>query len=237
MRYFISDLHFGHYSFYTDKGITTFERKQFKSIAEHDDYLGKVLMNLSRKLTAFDEVWNLGDFGCIDRLGTMDWLRQTGAKVYFVYGNHDKQSDRWHFERHFDQVFLYPVYLSQKLVVSHYPVAVWGDTINVHGHLHGAKLCLPQYINASIHVANYQPISEKYVNSRYAQLPKFTRRFMYEPFAQWYQFTQPKEDVIMDPDGIIDLSASRTLQRINTERRIQEKDSYQPYHGEGSFND
>lgn len=41
----------------------------------------------------------------------------------------------------------------------------------------------------------------------------------------------------MDYDGKIDLSASRLLQKLNTERRIQEKDSYQPYHGEGSFNE
>lgn len=235
MRYFISDLHFGHYSFYTNKGITTFERTQFKSIAEHDDYLGKVLINLSRKLTAFDEVWNLGDFGCIDRLGTMDLLRQTGAKVYFVYGNHDKQSDRWQFERHFDQVFLYPVYLSQKLVVSHYPVAVWPDSVNVCGHLHGAKLQTPNYICASIHVANYQPISDNHINTVFSKLPKFTRRFLYEPWANDYKFIQPKEDVIMDPNGNIDLSASRLLQRINTEKRKLNNDSYQPYNGEGIF--
>lgn len=237
MRYFISDLHFGHYSFFTNRGITTFERTQFKSIAEHDDYLGKVLINLSHKLTTFDEVWNLGDFGCVDRLGTMDLLRQTGAKVYFVYGNHDKQSDRWLFERHFDQVFLYPVYLSQKLVVSHYPVAVWPDSINVCGHLHGAKLQTSNHICASIHVANYQPITDNHINTVFSKLPKFTRRFLYEPWANDYKFIQPKEDVIMDPNGNIDLSASRVMQRINTERRIQEKDSYQPYHGEGSFND
>ena len=60
---------------------------------------------------------------------------------------------------------------------------------------------------------------------------------MYEPFAAWYQFTQSKEDVIMTPDGVIDLSASRLLQKLNTDRRILEGLNYQPYHGEGKFND
>ena len=219
MRYFISDLHFGHY--HDGRGIITFERTQFNTIEEHDQYIEGMIRTLCRKLKPGDEVWNLGDFGSLTKLYTTDWIKATGAKAYFLYGNHDMQSDLSQFEHYFDQVFLYPVYLSQKLVVSHYPVAVFPDTINIHGHLHGAELFPINYINASIHVANYHPIS---------------RRFMYEPFASWYKFTQPKEDVIMDPNGVIDLSASRLLQKINTDRRIQEKDSYQPYHGEGSFN-
>ena len=237
MRYFISDLHFGHY--WNGRGIINFERTQFKTIEEHDGYIEAVISKLCRKLKPGDEVWNLGDFGNLESeyLETVNWIKDTGAKAYFVYGNHDAQSDLFQFEKYFDQVFLYPVYLSQKLVVSHYPVAVWYDSINVCGHLHGAKLQTPNYMCASIHVANYQPISDNYINAVFSKLPKFTRRFLYEPWANDYKFIQPKEDVIMDPNGNIDLSASRLLQKLNTERRIQEKDSYQPYHGEGSFNE
>lgn len=235
MRYFISDLHFGHY--HNGSGIITFERTQFNTIEEHDHYVEAMIHTLCRKLKPGDEVWNLGDFGSLTKLYTTDWIKATGAKAYFLYGNHDRHSDLSQFEHYFDQVFLYPVYLSQKLVVSHYPVAVFPDTINIHGHLHGAKLFPINYVNASIHIIKYRPISEKNLDSKFAQLPKFTRRFMYEPFASWYQFTQPKEDVIMDPNGVIDLSASRLLQKINTDRRIQEKNNYQPYHGEGNFND
>lgn len=235
MRYFISDLHFGHY--YNGRGIITFERTQFNTIEEHDRHVEGMIRTLCYKLKPGDEVWNLGDFGCLNNLYTVDWIKKTGAKAYFLYGNHDRQSDLSQFEHYFDQVFLYPIYLSQKLVVSHYPVAVWPDTVNVCGHLHGAKLQTSNYICASIHVANYQPISDNHINTVFSKLPKFTRRFLYEPWANDYKFIQPKEDVIMDPNGIIDLSASRLLQKINTDQRIQEKDSYQPYHGEGSFND
>ena len=56
-------------------------------------------------------------------------------------------------------------------------------------------------------------------------------RFLYEPYAEMYKFTQPKEDVIMDKNGRIDLSASRLLQRINTEKRKQENNPYIPYCG------
>ena len=235
MRYFISDLHFGHY--WNGRGIINFERTQFKTIEEHDGYIEAVISKLCRKLKPGDEVWNLGDFGNLESeyLETVNWIKDTGAKAYFVYGNHDAQSDLFQFEKYFDQVFLYPVYLSQKLVVSHYPVAVWYDSINVCGHLHSAKLQTSNYICASIHVANYQPITDNHINTVFSKLSKFTRRFLYEPWANDYNFIQPKEDVIMDPNGNIDLSASRLLQRINTEKRKLNNDSYQPYSGEGIF--
>ena len=221
MRYFISDFHFGHY--YNGRGIITFERTQFNTIEEHDGYIEAVISKLCRKLKPGDEVWNLGDFGSLDELDTVNWIKETGAKAYFLYGNHDAQSDLSYFEKYFDQVFLYPVYLSQKLVVSHYPVAVFPDTVNVHGHLHGAKLFPVNYVNASIHVANYRPISEKNLDSTFKLLPKFSRYFLYEPFAPWYQFTQPKEDIIMDQNNIVDLSASRLLQKVNSKKKIVDK--------------
>jgi calcineurin-like phosphoesterase family protein len=235
LRYFISDLHFGHD--YNGRGIITFERTNFKSIEEHDGYLRTMISNLCRKLKPSDEVWNLGDFGCLDQLDTVDWIKETGAKAYFIYGNHDQKNDLPQFEKYFDQVFLYPIFLSQKLVVSHFPVAVYPDSINICGHLHGAKLRDINHVCASVHVANYHPITDKSLDTIFSKLPKFTRRFLYEPWANDYQFIQPKEDVIMDPNGVIDLSASRLLQKLNTDRRIQEMNSYQPYHGEGNFND
>ena len=235
MRYFISDLHFGHY--YNGRGIITFERTQFKTIEEHDNYIENIIKELCDKLKPNDEVWNLGDFGSLTKLYTVDWIKATGAKAYFLYGNHDRQSDLSQFEHYFDQVFLYPIFLSQKLVISHYPVAVWPDTINVCGHLHGAKLQTSNYICASIHVANYHPITDRHLDSVFAKLPNFNRRFLYEPWANDYQFIQPKEDVIMDYDGNIDLSASRLLQKLNADRHLLEGLGYLPYHGKGNFND
>lgn len=235
MRYFISDLHFGHY--YNGRGIITFERTQFKTIEEHDNYIENIIKELCDKLKPNDEVWNLGDFGSLTKLYTVNWIKATGAKAYFLYGNHDRQSDLSQFEHYFDQVFLYPIFLSQKLVISHYPVAVWPDTINVCGHLHGAKLQDINHVCASIYVANYQPVTDKSLDAVFSKLPRFTRRFLYEPWANDYQFIQPKEDVIMDPNGNIDLSASRLLQKLNTDRHLLEDLGYLPYHGEENFND
>lgn len=233
MRYIISDTHFGHYDNNTQKGIITFERTQFKTIQEHDEYLYQMFIDLSKKLKPGDEFWHLGDFGDLKWLYLIEYLQQVQPqiKTCFILGNHDKHMDIHAFIHYFDEVYKYPVYVTNKLVFSHEPVAAWDSVINVHGHLHGSIIDKPNYINASVHVTGYKFVTDKYISARYAKLPKWNMRFLYEPFAADYKFTQPKEDVMMDRDGRIDLSASRLLQRINAEERKKNNDSYQPYTG------
>lgn len=233
MTYYSSDWHLNHWNGY--RGIISFERTQFKTIEEHDQYILNLAQEWAKKWAIGSTLWFLGDFGNIQYLWIFDVFRSMGHEVHFLYGNHDSLGDYDEIQRYVDYVHLYPVYLSQKLIVSHYPVAVYKDSINVCGHLHGAKLSDPNHLVASIHVADYKPITQKNLDSTFANLPKFNRRFLYEPYAEDYMFIQPKEDVIMDRDGRIDLSASRMLQRANIEVRKRKGDSYIPYNGEGEF--
>lgn len=236
--YFSSDWHMNHYSEWIDnngekcsRGIITFERWNFETIQEHDNFIADMVREWSEKWTPGSTLYYLGDFGDIAYLWLFDILRDAGHKVIFLYGNHDKDDDYDAIAAHVDEVYKYPVYLSNKLVVSHEPVGVWKDTVNVSGHLHGAILDSPNYINASLHVANYKPVSMKEVNSHFSKLPKYNRRFLYEPFANMLKFTQAKEDVIMDKDGRVDLSASRLLQKLNAEKRVVNNEPYRPYTG------
>ena len=206
MRYFVSDPHFRH------EGITSFERHNFNSFQEHDEFLINKFTEWAKKLKPDDEFWVLGDWGDTEFLFIMDIFP---CKTCFVYGNHDAQIDKSKFELHFDEVYEYPVYLSNKLVVSHIPVAVFEDQINIHGHLHGAVLDSDNYICCSLHVVNYTPINDNNINGRFGQIPKYNRRFLWEPFAHMMKFTQEKADVIKDKNGRIDLAASRVLQKLN----------------------
>ena len=231
MRYIISDTHYGHYDTVQKRGIITFERTQFQTIEEHDAAIDQMIKDLAKKIKPGDEFWHLGDFGDLSHIYTFQLLVNAGAECHYILGNHDHQEDIPTFEIGFHYIHKYPVYVSQKLLFSHEPQAVWESQVNVHGHLHGSILNDPRYINASVHVANYKPVTDKCINTRYAKLPKYTMRFLYEPYAEMYKFTQPKEDVIMDKNGRIDLSASRLFQRINTEKRKQENNPYIPYCG------
>ena len=207
--YYSSDWHFGH------KAIINFERRQFATIQEHDTYLIREITKWSQRWAAGSILWFLGDFGDIEYLWVFDILRDAGIIINFVFGNHDRLDNLSKIQEHCDNVYLYPVFLSQKLVVSHFPVAVYEDSLNICGHLHGAKLQDKNHVVVSIHVANYDVISSKYLSTCFSKLPTFNRHFLYEPFAADYQFTQPKENVIMDKDGRIDLSASRVLMNLN----------------------
>lgn len=221
--YFSSDWHFDH------KDIINFERNCFTSIQEHNEYLIAMVKGWAKKWAPGSTFWFLGDFGNPSFLWVFDILMEKGITVNFMLGNHDKKEDISYIKMYVSNVYEYPVYLSQKLVVSHYPVAVYKDSINVCGHLHGSKLQDQNHIIASVHVANYKPISMQYISGSFGNLPRFNRHFLYEPFAADYQFTQPKDDVIMDKDGRIDLSASRLL--MNLKYSQSQTEVYHPYTG------
>ena len=222
MAYFSSDWHFGH------ENIIKFERTNFDSVQDHDTYLIDMIDYWSQKWASGSVLWFLGDFGSLDYLWVFNMFRNYEITVNFILGNHDRVENISKFREYCDNVYEYPVYLSQKLVISHFPVAVYEDSINIHGHLHGSKLQDKNHINASIHVTGYKPISEKQLTAIYSQTPKFNRRFLYEPFAADYIFTQPKADVVMDKDGRIDLSASRLYMKLKHENSNNE---YNPYTG------
>lgn len=211
-RYFVSDPHFAHGN--AERGIITFERTQFNTIEEHDKFLIEKFTEWAEKANSLDEFWVLGDWGNTDYLYLMDMFK---CKTCFVYGNHDSHSDFEKFQLHFDKVYEYPVYLSNKLVVSHIPVAVYEDQINVHGHLHGAVLDSPNHLCCSLHVHNYLPLTDQHINGQFGKLPKYNRHFLWEPFAHLMKFTQERADVVKDKDGRIDLAASRVMQKLKKE--------------------
>ena len=216
MTYFSSDWHLGHGN--EHQGIIVFERQQFKTIQEHDNYILAIVRQWANKWAPGSTLWFLGDFGDPQYLWIFNIIRSFGHKVYFLYGNHD-HFDEDKLKLYVDKIYYYPIYLSQKLVVSHYPVAVYDDQINICGHLHGAKLADINHIIVSIHVANYQPINEKNISNVFRQISKYNRRFLFEPYAADYVFTQPKEDVIYDQNGRIDLSASRVKMHYDEKRK------------------
>lgn len=229
-RYIISDTHFNHWDENEQRGIITFERDHFKNIQEHDEYVSQIIKNIANKIKPGDEFWHLGDFGDLKYLWLIDLINKAGGNTYMILGNHDAIANSAEFEKFFSYVYFYPVYVSNKLVFSHEPVGTWENVLNVHGHLHGSIIDKPNYLNASIHVAGYKPITDKHIAAAFGRMPKWNMRFLYEPFANNYKFTQEKEDVVMDLDGRIDLSASRLLQKINKEKRAA-NDGYQPYTG------
>lgn len=208
-----SDWHFNH------KEFLKFERgSKFATIQEHDRYIVELIRKWLKKLAKDDIFYFLGDFGrptneTITELGAI--FGEACCKTVAIRGNHDHETETEIMKTLFDEVYDYPIWISHRIVLSHFPCAVWKDQLNIHGHLHGSVLDSPNHLCASLHVAGYQPINNSIANGCLGRLPKYNRRFLWEPWADKYRFTQKNEDCIYDKDGNIDLAASRVMQCLN----------------------
>ena len=220
-----SDWHFGHANDVNTKGILAFERgNKFNTIQEHDKYITECIEKWLHKLAPEDTFYFLGDFGRPNSKTLSELVRifvEAKCHKVAIRGNHDHETETEIMKTLFDEVYDYPVYISNRIVLSHFPCNVWKDQINIHGHLHGSVLNSPNHVCASIHVAQYQPINNHIINGCLGRLSKYNRRFLWEPWADKYQFTQKKKDVVYDKDGNIDLAASRVIQRLVQEGRIK----------------
>ncbi len=215
MYLIISDTHFGH------ENILRFERRnQFKTIEEHDETILRVWEKCLRKLKRTDTFYFLGDFCArgkepfyIDKL--LLPMNEAPCKKVMIMGNHDKDIDKELLYGLFDEVYDYPIYISNRVVLSHFPCAVYDSQVNVHGHTHGMELYDANHICASVHVNRYAPVSSQTVESTVGKVSNWSTRFLYEPWAADYKLTQSHSDVIADADHRIDLSASRLNRRLN----------------------
>lgn len=220
MNYLISsDWHFNNLGSDEHKSILTIERgNKFSTIQEHDRYIVNSIYHWLKKLNKDDTFYFLGDFGrpTVDTFYELLYIfKATNCHKVAIRGNHDRETEISQMNKLFDVVYDYPIFITSRILLSHQPAAVWGEQVNVHGHTHSSKLNLPNYICASIHVADYKPITPKQVQNTLNRGPKHDYRFLYEPWAANYQFTQKKEDVICDKNGNIDLAASRLMHRLN----------------------
>lgn len=221
-----SDWHFGHANDMNTKGILAFERgKKFNTIQEHDKYITECIEKWLHKLAPEDTFYFLGDFGRPDSKTFSELVRifvEAKCHKVAIRGNHDHETETGIMQTLFDEVYDYPIYISDRIILSHRPhVEMDQSVLNISGHLHGSTLNLPNYMCASIHVNGYKPITSQQTQGKLGSLPKRDIRFLWEWFAPYYKFTQKKEDVVYDKDGNIDLAASRVIQRLVQEGHIK----------------
>ena len=207
----MSDPHLSH------KNIISFERKQFKTIDEHDTFIKYIIQS---NVKPNDTLYLLGDVGEMSDKNIEFW-KSLPCKTILIRGNHDTQKGK--LLKAFDVVSDVPIFYKKRILLSHEPLPVTNETLNVHGHLHGAHLTMNNYINLSIHVANYKIWTEKDLEKRLAIQPKISQHFMFEWYAKNYKFHNKKDDVAFDIFGNIDLEKSRKnqLQKPKLQQKIK----------------
>lgn len=188
--YIISDLHFNH------KAILAFERNQFQTIEEHNQY---IIDQWNKVVKKDDIVYLLGDVGFISKSQPLSELGrltcQLNGHIYCILGNHDHFKEQDAKTLGFDKIYTHPIYYNDKIILSHEPVQEAFNNpyvINIHGHLHKTTLdnnILTNYFNVSAAFINYQPqLLSIYINKALTMCKKRHEDFQKEWYAKYYIF-------------------------------------------------
>lgn len=107
-----------------------------------------------------DTLIHLGD------VGKPEWV--TGLKAYkvLIMGNHDQSIEKM--KEVFDEVYSGPLWISQKLVLSHEPICLEAGIIrepiafNIHGHNHSGESYNDDYhLNIAQNIYGFYPLNLK----------------------------------------------------------------------------
>lgn len=173
-----SDPHFGH------DAIINFERNEFKTTADHDEFILNVI---NKRIQNGDTLVCLGDLGykdiwknCISRI-------KPGVRKILIRGNHDKESEGV-YRKYFDEVYPGPLFVNKFVVLSHEPIPVSEHFLNVHGHLHNSYIDDDHHVNISMKMANYNLVSLDEMYQKTSDYPRIQARFLQEWYADKYVF-------------------------------------------------
>lgn len=78
-----------------------------------------------------DTLIHLGD------VGNPKWLEQIKAYKVLVMGNHDQSATK--FKSYFNEVYTGPLFIAEKILLSHEPIINGAMWFNIHGHDHNIK--------------------------------------------------------------------------------------------------
>lgn len=99
-------------------------------------------------------------FVCLGDVGEAMYVEQIKAgKKILLTGNHDRRSD---YVDYFDEIYTGPLFISDKILLSHEPVHGLPWCINIHGHDHNNKEPYQEnckYLNLAANRCNFTPVN------------------------------------------------------------------------------
>lgn len=112
--YIISDTHF-------EDADCRLMDSNWVSPQEHID-------NIKKYVHKNDTLIHLGD------VGNPEWLNQIKAYKVLIMGNHDQSATK--FKPYFDEIYTGPLFIAEKILLSHEPIINGSTWFNIHGHDH-----------------------------------------------------------------------------------------------------
>jgi len=104
-----------------------------------------------------DTLIHLGD------VGDLSYIKRLKCYKVLIMGNHDQSIEKM--EHYFDEVYSGPLWISQKLVLSHEPLDLRcyetdeNIAFNIHGHDHAGKYRGRDYLNITQNIYGYVPLN------------------------------------------------------------------------------
>lgn len=101
---------------------------------------------------------------CLGDVGDPKLFAKIKSYKVLVMGNHDETASR--FEPYFDEIYTGPIWIAEKLVLSHEPLCLESGitknpiAFNIHGHDHSGEYYNDDYhLNLAQNVYGYEPLS------------------------------------------------------------------------------
>ena len=197
MEFIIADPHLG------ETRLREAIRSEFKTDQELAEYF---VDKWNSVVSHRDIVYILGDLGRKPYIE--QYFPQLNGVTVLILGNHDTYSKEF-YRRYFDYVYNKPFWLTSRILLSHIPQKVNPGVINIHGHTHEISLNLEGYYNVSVEQVNYTPVRMKKFYNALGRIPKPTYKFMYEWYAEHQITNKPREDLVFNEDGSINVLQTR----------------------------
>ena len=156
--FFTSDNHYQH------ANMVKYESRPFKNVNDMDT---QMIDKWNKKVSKNDSVYILGDFAFGDSESVSKLLDKLNGNKFLIKGNHDYYLKDREIHKKFGWVKDYYMlkYNGLKIVLFHYPIAVFDcqhyESIHLHGHIH-SRILEPKIKNAynvGVDVNNYEPVS------------------------------------------------------------------------------
>jgi calcineurin-like phosphoesterase family protein len=200
IKFIWGDLHLGSKSLFDKIYSKTFKCKE--------DYYQTIIEENNRRAGDNTVVLFLGDVGFVKDFWVLEKMK--GYKI-LIKGNHDRYKDKV-YEKYFKEIYDHPIYTHPRIIFSHVPTLVEDGIINIHGHTHEITLAKDNYFNICPERTGYQPVTMKWVNRRLSKFKKPSIKFLEEWFKD-IQLTKPREDLVVNEDGLIDVQKSLELRK------------------------
>lgn len=170
MKYYISDLHFGH------RNILEFENRPFNTVEEMTE---EYIKRWNSKIKKGDEVYILGDLSFYKGKETTEIIKRLNGMKFLIKGNHDNM---FLADKEFDQSLFvwvrdYEVVKDNGdyIVLFHYPIQVWDrqhhGSLHFYGHVHSntstmhpMKYEIPNSYNVGIDILKEPMTKEEILN-------------------------------------------------------------------------